>query len=75
MADTIGHLKKQLQAHYDIDTACQRWFFSGKLLTDKTRLQDIKIQRDYVIQVIINPQAPQARKLSRTASASPPAPE
>uniref|UniRef100_A0A4W5MUJ6 Ubiquitin domain containing 1b n=1 Tax=Hucho hucho TaxID=62062 RepID=A0A4W5MUJ6_9TELE len=58
MADSIGQLKKQLQAQEDIDTAHQRWFFSGKLLTDKTRLQDTKIQKDFVIQVIVNPQAP-----------------
>ncbi|XP_024242314.1 ubiquitin domain-containing protein 1 isoform X1 [Oncorhynchus tshawytscha] len=58
MGDSIGQLKKQLQAQEDIDTAHQRWFFSGKLLTDKTRLQDTKIQKDFVIQVIVNPQAP-----------------
>ncbi|XP_061823372.1 ubiquitin domain-containing protein 1 isoform X1 [Nerophis lumbriciformis] len=57
MTDTIGQLKKQLQAQEDIDTVHQRWFFSGKLLTDKTRLQDTKIQKDFVIQVIVNPQA------------------
>lgn len=74
MADTIGQLKKQLQAQYSIDTAHQRWFFSGKLLTDKTRLQDTKIQKDFVIQVIVNPQALQDHKLSRT-SASLPTPE
>ncbi|XP_051523102.1 ubiquitin domain-containing protein 1 isoform X1 [Myxocyprinus asiaticus] len=54
MTDTIGLLKKQLLAHEDIDVAHQRWFFSGKLLTDKTRLQDTKIQKDFVIQVIVN---------------------
>ncbi|KAG7492625.1 hypothetical protein MATL_G00016310 [Megalops atlanticus] len=54
MADTIYQLKKQLQAQEDIDAAHQRWFFSGKLLTDKTRLQDTKIQKDFVIQVIVN---------------------
>ncbi|KPP68614.1 ubiquitin domain-containing protein 1-like [Scleropages formosus] len=54
MADTIGQLKKQLQAQEDIDATHQRWFFSGKLLTDKTRLQDTKIQKDFVIQVIVN---------------------
>lgn len=56
MTDTIGLLKKQLQAQEDIDLAHQRWFFSGKLLTDKTRLQDTKIQKDFVIQVIVNQQ-------------------
>ncbi|XP_042590695.1 ubiquitin domain-containing protein 1 isoform X2 [Cyprinus carpio] len=58
MTDTIGLLKKQLQAQEDIDPAHQRWFFSGKLLTDKTRLQDTKIQKDFVIQVIVNQPAP-----------------
>jgi len=61
MADTIGLLKKQLQAQEDIDAAHQRWFFSGKLLTDKTRLQDTKIQKDFVIQVIVNPLALQPK--------------
>uniref|UniRef100_A0A3P9HE04 Ubiquitin domain containing 1b n=1 Tax=Oryzias latipes TaxID=8090 RepID=A0A3P9HE04_ORYLA len=62
MADTVGLLKKQLQAQEGIDLLHQRWFFSGKLLTDKTRLQDTKIQKDFVIQVIINPQALQNPK-------------
>ncbi|XP_019473278.1 ubiquitin domain-containing protein 1 isoform X1 [Meleagris gallopavo] len=54
MADTIGQLKKQLQAQEGIDLAWQRWFFSGKLLTDRTRLQETKIQKDFVVQVIVN---------------------
>ncbi|KAJ8418156.1 hypothetical protein AAFF_G00138650 [Aldrovandia affinis] len=54
MADSICQLKKQLQAQEDIDAAHQRWFFSGKLLPDKTRLLDTKIQKDFVIQVIVN---------------------
>ncbi|XP_023679903.1 ubiquitin domain-containing protein 1-like isoform X2 [Paramormyrops kingsleyae] len=54
MANTIGQLKKLLQAQEDISVAHQRWFFSGKLLTDKTRLQDTKIQKDFVIQVIVS---------------------
>ncbi|XP_059373320.1 ubiquitin domain-containing protein 1-like [Carassius carassius] len=44
---------QQLQIQEDIDATKQRWFFSGKL-TDKTRLQDTKLQKDFVIQVIIN---------------------
>lgn len=71
MADTIGQLKKQLQAQEDIDATYQRWFFSGKLLTDKTRLQDTKLQKDFVIQVIVNPQAlqpPKPSSISTTAS-------
>lgn len=76
MAETIGQLKKQLQAQEDIDIAHQRWFFSGKLLTDKTRLQDTKIQKDFVIQVIVNPQALHVLKPSpNTTTASSPASE
>lgn len=58
MTDSIGLLKKQLQAQENIELAQQRWFFSGKLLTDKTRLQDTKIQKDFVIQVIVNQPTP-----------------
>lgn len=54
MADSIAELKKQLEEQEDIDVTRQRWFFSGKLLTDKTRLQDTKIQKDFVVQVIVN---------------------
>ncbi|XP_065153593.1 ubiquitin domain-containing protein 1a [Paramisgurnus dabryanus] len=54
MANSIRQLKKQLEVQEDIDATCQRCFFSGKLLTDKTLLQDTKIQKDFVIQVIIN---------------------
>lgn len=54
MADSIAELKKQLEEQEEIDVIRQRWFFSGKLLTDKTRLQDTKIQKDFVIQVIVN---------------------
>ncbi|XP_034040066.1 ubiquitin domain-containing protein 1a [Thalassophryne amazonica] len=54
MADSISELKKQLEEREDIDVSRQRWFFSGKLLTDKTRLQDTKMQKDFVLQVIVN---------------------
>ncbi|XP_028459504.1 ubiquitin domain-containing protein 1a isoform X1 [Perca flavescens] len=54
MADSIAELKKQLEEREEIDVTRQRWFFSGKLLTDKTRLQDAKIQKDFVVQVIVN---------------------
>lgn len=58
MADSIGQLKKQLEEQEDIDVSCQRWFFSGKLLTDKTHLQDTKIQKDFMVQVIVNTNTP-----------------
>ncbi|XP_077358977.1 ubiquitin domain-containing protein 1 [Festucalex cinctus] len=73
MTDTIGQLKKQLHTQEDIEVAHQRWFFSGKLLTDKMRLQDTKIQKDFVIQVIVNPQA--LLKMSPTTSSATTSPE
>ncbi|KAM3913056.1 ubiquitin domain-containing protein 1 [Leptodactylus fuscus] len=54
MTDTIGHLKKQLHSVEVIEPCRQRWFFSGKLLTDRMKLQETKIQKDFVIQVIVN---------------------
>ncbi|XP_029466018.1 ubiquitin domain-containing protein 1 [Rhinatrema bivittatum] len=54
MADTIGQLKKQLHVEEAIEPSWQRWFFSGKLLTDRMKLQESKIQKDFVIQVIVN---------------------
>lgn len=58
LADSIAELKKQLEDQESIDVSRQRWFFSGKLLTDKTRLQDAKIQKDFVVQVIVNMNPP-----------------
>lgn len=54
MVDSIGQLKRQLEEQENIEVSRQRWFFSGKLLTDHTRLQDTKIQKDFVVQVIVN---------------------
>ncbi|XP_063047104.1 ubiquitin domain-containing protein 1a isoform X2 [Engraulis encrasicolus] len=54
MSDSIGQLKHQLAEQEQFSANHQRWFFSGKLLTDKTRLQDTKLQKDYVVQVIVN---------------------
>ncbi|XP_059586256.1 ubiquitin domain-containing protein 1 [Alligator mississippiensis] len=58
MADTVGQLKRQLQAREGIEPAWQRWFFSGKLLTDRTRLQDTRLQKDFVVQVIVSQPPP-----------------
>lgn len=58
MADSIAELKKQLEKKEEISISRQRWFFSGKLLTDKTRLQDANIQKDFVVQVILNMNSP-----------------
>ncbi|XP_038860521.1 ubiquitin domain-containing protein 2 [Salvelinus namaycush] len=57
--DTVQHMKRQLQAVEGVSVATQRWFFSGRPLTDKMKLEELKISRDYVVQVIISqPPAP-----------------
>uniref|UniRef100_A0A4W5K7E1 Ubiquitin domain containing 1 n=1 Tax=Hucho hucho TaxID=62062 RepID=A0A4W5K7E1_9TELE len=58
MSDSISQLKTALEGQEDIEVAHQRWFFAGKLLTDKTQLQDTKIQKDFVVQVIVNNYSP-----------------
>ncbi|KFP89545.1 Ubiquitin domain-containing protein 2, partial [Apaloderma vittatum] len=34
--------------------ASQRWFFSGRPLADKMKLEELKIPKDYVVQVIVS---------------------
>ena len=35
----------------------QRWYFGGKLLTDKTRIGDVNIPSGNVVQCILNEQS------------------
>lgn len=57
--DTVQHMKRRLQAQEGVAATTQRWFFSGRPLTDKMRLEELKISRDYVVQVIVSqPPAP-----------------
>ncbi|XP_037125420.1 ubiquitin domain-containing protein 2 isoform X1 [Syngnathus acus] len=53
-SDTVGAMKRRLHAQEGVDAAAQRWFFSGRPLTDRLRLEQINISRDYVVQVIIS---------------------
>ena len=36
------------------EPARQRWYFSGKLLGDKTKIGDAKIPSGYVVQCVVN---------------------
>ncbi|CAL8365421.1 unnamed protein product [Lota lota] len=53
-ADTVGAMKRRLQAQEGVAPAAQRWFFSGRPLTDRLRLDQLNISRDYVVQVILS---------------------
>ncbi|KAG7267518.1 hypothetical protein CRUP_003417 [Coryphaenoides rupestris] len=56
-SDTVGAMKRRLQAQEGVAPTTQRWFFSGRPLTDRLRLDQLNISRDYVVQVIISQQA------------------
>lgn len=50
----IVFFSPQLQAQENVDVFSQRWFYGGKLLGDKTSVDEAKVQPGYIIQVIIN---------------------
>ncbi|XP_070332936.1 ubiquitin domain-containing protein 2 isoform X2 [Odocoileus virginianus] len=52
--DTVYHMKRRLHAAEGVEPASQRWFFSGRPLTDKMKLEELKIPKDYVVQVIMS---------------------
>uniref|UniRef100_A0A667YMN5 Ubiquitin domain containing 2 n=1 Tax=Myripristis murdjan TaxID=586833 RepID=A0A667YMN5_9TELE len=52
--DTVGMMKRRLQSQEGVAAATQRWFFSGRPLTDRLRLDQLNISRDYVVQVILS---------------------
>jgi len=57
-ADTILVAKRRLQVSTNIPPTHQRWFYGGKLLNDKTRIEDVKIPPGYVVQVVVMPDQP-----------------
>ncbi|KAM7374552.1 hypothetical protein PAMP_007200 [Pampus punctatissimus] len=61
--DTVGMMKRRLQSQEGVPAATQRWFFSGRPLTDRLRLDQLNISRDYVVQVILS-QPPQLEPVS-----------
>lgn len=42
------------QAQENVDACCQRWFYGGKLLSDKLQMDEAQIQSGYIVQVIVN---------------------
>ncbi|XP_066277846.1 ubiquitin domain-containing protein 1-like isoform X1 [Branchiostoma lanceolatum] len=52
--DSVLHIKKRLNAEEGIESSRQRWYFSGKLLQDKMRIEDAKIPKGFVVQVIVS---------------------
>uniref|UniRef100_UPI00358FD7C3 ubiquitin domain-containing protein 2 n=1 Tax=Myxine glutinosa TaxID=7769 RepID=UPI00358FD7C3 len=57
--DTVNQAKRRLcQAEASLEPARQRWFYSGRLLGDRTHLADLKIPRDFLVQVVLTPAPP-----------------
>ena len=56
--DSVLKVKRLLQASDGIEAARQRWYFSGRLLPDKLRIEDAKIPKGFIVQVIVNPDNP-----------------
>lgn len=54
--DSVSKLKQRIFEEEGIDPSRQRWFFAGKMLSDKLRVEDAKIPKNCVIQVIVSPE-------------------
>ncbi|KAL6088019.1 hypothetical protein STEG23_035602 [Scotinomys teguina] len=52
--DTVFHMKRRLHATDGVEPSSQRWFFSGRPLTDKMKLEELKIPKDYMVQVVVS---------------------
>ncbi|KAK7925886.1 hypothetical protein WMY93_008196 [Mugilogobius chulae] len=69
--DTVGMMKRRLQTQEGVAANTQRWFFSGRPLTDRLRLDQLNISKDYVVQVILSqPPAPPSPVLGQTQTES-----
>ena len=69
-ADTVGAMKRRLHAVEAVAPAAQRWFFSGRPLTDRLRLDQLNVSQYYVVQVIISqPPAPDTPPLAHGQTA------
>lgn len=55
-SDTVMKLKLRLCEEEGVEPSRQRWFYAGRLLSDKIRIEDAKIPKNYVIQVIVAPE-------------------
>ena len=56
--DSVLKAKRLLQSAESIEVCRQRWYFSGRLLSDKLRMEDAKIPKGFIVQVIVNPDNP-----------------
>ncbi|XP_045188983.1 ubiquitin domain-containing protein 1-like [Mercenaria mercenaria] len=53
--DTMLKIKKKLFELEKVEPSKQRFFYAGKMLNDKLKIEDVKIPKGNVIQVIVSP--------------------
>ena len=53
--DSVLKLKKRIaEMQVGVEPHRQRWFYAGKILNDKLRIEDAHIHRNHVVQVIVS---------------------
>ncbi|XP_002167583.2 ubiquitin domain-containing protein 1 [Hydra vulgaris] len=52
--ETIGAIKRRIHADFGVAPSKQRCFYSGKLLYDKLTIEETKISKGFVMQVIVS---------------------
>jgi len=68
--DTIGAVKRQVQAAASIDARRLRIFFAGKQLLDRQRISDAKIHRGYTLQCVVAEHLPSPQTTTTSALSS-----
>ena len=53
--DTVHKIKRMLGEREKVEPSRQRWFFGGKLMNDKLRIEDAHIPKGFIVQVIVSP--------------------
>lgn len=53
--ETIFSAKRKLANIENIEPSKQRWYFGGRLLSDKLKIEDVKLQGGFVVQVVVSP--------------------
>ena len=51
--ESVLHAKHRLALAHGFEASDQRWYFGGRLLHDKVKFEEIKLQPGFVIQVVI----------------------
>ncbi|KAK0044149.1 ubiquitin domain-containing protein 2 [Biomphalaria pfeifferi] len=53
--DTVSKVKKRIaDMQVGVDPHRQRWYYAGRLLNDKLRIEDARIPKNHVVQVIVS---------------------